>query len=52
VADVNAHLLRQGIIGGYDLGQDYPSLAHCMLLAITELNSRADIDRLAAALED
>jgi glycine cleavage system P protein (glycine dehydrogenase) subunit 1 len=50
VAEVNAHLLGQGIIGGYDVGQHYPSLGNAMLVAVTELNGRAEIDRLVGAL--
>jgi glycine dehydrogenase subunit 1 len=51
VAEVNAVLReRYGIIGGYDLGRDYPDLADHMLLAVTELNTRAAIDRLVEAL--
>lgn len=51
VAEVNANLREQhGIIGGYDLGRDYPHLADHMLLAVTELNHRAAIDRLVCAL--
>lgn len=49
-AVVNAHLLANGIIGGYDLAAAYPSLGNALLLAITEMNSRAEIDRLVAAL--
>ena len=41
---------RHGIIGGYDLGRDYPHLADHMLLAVTELNTRAAIDGLVDAL--
>jgi glycine dehydrogenase subunit 1 len=49
--EVNAMLReRHGIIGGYDLGRDYPDLADHMLLAVTELNTRAAIDRLVDAL--
>ena len=49
-AEVNAALLREGIVGGYDLGRDYPDLANCLLLCVTELHRKADIDRLAEAL--
>jgi len=49
--EVNAMLReRYGIIGGYDLGRDYPDLADHMLLAVTELNTRPAIDRLVDAL--
>jgi glycine dehydrogenase subunit 1 len=40
-----------GIIGGYDLGQDYPHLANHMLVAATEMNDRADIDNLVSQLK-
>ena len=43
---------RHGIIGGYDLGGDYPHLTGHMLLAVTELNTRAAIDRLVGALRE
>jgi glycine dehydrogenase subunit 1 len=48
--EVNAGLREQGIIGGYDLGSDYPHLANHMLIAVTEMNTRASIDRLVGAL--
>jgi glycine dehydrogenase subunit 1 len=52
-AEVNAILReRHGIIGGYDLGSDYPHLANHMLLAVTEINTRAAIDRLVGALRE
>jgi glycine dehydrogenase subunit 1 len=51
VATLNANLLDDyGIAGGYDLGLEYPALAGHMLLCVTEMNSRADIDALAEAL--
>jgi glycine dehydrogenase subunit 1 len=51
VAEVNARLCEQaGIVGGYDLGADYPHLKDHMLLAVTEVNTRASIDRLVMAL--
>jgi glycine dehydrogenase subunit 1 len=53
VAEVNKHLCEQhGIIGGYDLGQVYPHLRDHMLIAVTELNARADIDHLVGALAE
>jgi glycine dehydrogenase subunit 1 len=51
-AEINAHLLDRKIIGGYDLGQDYPQLADCMLFCATEVNTREQIDRLVTALGD
>ncbi len=51
VAEVNARLYEQfGIVGGYDLGGDYPHLQDHMLIAVTEVNTRASIDRLVMAL--
>jgi len=56
VAFVNQMLLDEyGIVGGYDLGVDYGSrfaLADHMLLCITEMNNRAEIEDLAEALEE
>ncbi len=50
-AEVNRHLReRHGIVGGYDLGRDYPHLQAHMLIAVTEVNTRASIDRLVSAL--
>jgi len=50
--EINEALLERGIIGGYDLGRDYPHLENCMLLCVTEMNTRAEIDRLVEALEE
>lgn len=51
VHEINAHLFDEhGIIGGYDLGQDYGHLDGHMLLAVTEMNTREEIDELVAAL--
>ena len=51
VAEVNQHLFDEwDIIGGYDLGQDYPHLAGHMLVCVTEMNSRDEIDALVEAL--
>jgi len=51
VADINRRLREHhGIIGGYDLGRDYPDLNNHMLVAVTEVNTRASIDRLVSAL--
>ncbi|MCR2820374.1 aminomethyl-transferring glycine dehydrogenase subunit GcvPA [Lederbergia panacisoli] len=44
VSEVNEKLLKKGIIGGYDLGRDYPELAGYMLVAVTELRTRNEID--------
>lgn len=51
VAEVNRFLREHhGILGGYDLGRDYSHLHSHMLITVTELNTRASIDRLVLAL--
>ncbi len=51
VEKLNASLFeKQGIIGGYDLGKDYPHLERHMLICCTEMNTRKEIDTLVSAL--
>jgi glycine dehydrogenase subunit 1 len=52
VTEVNDLLLDHDILGGYDLSQDYPALSGHMLVAVTEMNSREDIDQLAEVLSE
>jgi glycine dehydrogenase subunit 1 len=52
VAELNEHLLEHEIIGGYDLGRDYPELKDHMLVAVTEMNTKDEIDDLVAVLEE
>ena len=52
VTEINDYLLEHGFIGGYDLGQDYPSLKDHMLVAVTEMNTRDEIDALVSALAE
>lgn len=52
VAEVNEHLLEHGILGGYDLGQDYPTMQNHMLIAVTEMNSKEDIDALVEVMAE
>ncbi len=52
VAEINDHLLEHDILGGYDLSQDYPGLANHWLVAVTEMNTREDIDRLVEVLSE
>ncbi len=52
VSAVNEALIDKGIIGGYDLGQDYAHLRDNMLLCVTEMNGKDEIDALVAALKE
>ncbi len=52
VDEVNDLLLDWDIVGGYDLGQDYPHLQDHMLVCVTEMNTRQEIDDLVAALRE
>jgi glycine dehydrogenase subunit 1 len=50
VGAINAALRERGIVGGYDLLGDYPHLGQAMLLCVTEMNSRGEIDALVESL--
>lgn len=52
VAEINDFLLDREIVGGFDLGRTYEKLEHHMLLAVTELNSKDQIDALVSALKE
>ncbi len=47
VSEINAGLQEVGIIGGYDISDRIPNT---MLLCVTEMNSREEIDRLVDRL--
>jgi len=49
-AGVLKDLLKRQIIGGFDLSRFYPELSDCLLVCVTEQNSRDEIEALAAAM--
>jgi len=49
---ISAYLRERGIVGGYELGPDYPELSDCMLFCVTEMRTRAEIDTLAETLAE
>ncbi len=52
VAEINNELLDNGILGGYDLGIDFPELKDHMLVAVTEMISRENIDTFVEILKE
>jgi glycine dehydrogenase subunit 1 len=46
VAELNKKLLEHKIIGGYNLGDEYPEMENCWLLAVTEKRTKDEIDDL------
>ncbi|HXM96072.1 MAG TPA: aminomethyl-transferring glycine dehydrogenase subunit GcvPA [Candidatus Dormibacteraeota bacterium] len=47
---VNAHLLREKIVGPFVLGTPYPELTKHALVCVTETTTRTEIERFADAL--
>jgi glycine cleavage system P protein (glycine dehydrogenase) subunit 1 len=52
VAEVNGALRERGIFGGLDLSDQYPELGQSALFCVTEVHTKADIDRLADELAE
>jgi glycine dehydrogenase subunit 1 len=48
--DIITHLSAQRLLPGLDLGRFYSERSHQLLICVTEMNTRADVDRLCAAL--
>ena len=46
IADINEQLLDYDILGGYDLGKCFEDLQNHMLVAVTEMNGKDEIDHL------
>ena len=46
VAPLLQALSARGILGGYDLGADYPELGHALLVCATEMRTAEDIAAL------
>lgn len=52
VGEVAARLRDRGILLGYDLSREQPSLGESLLVAVTETKTQADLERLAAELAE
>ncbi|MDQ0213848.1 glycine dehydrogenase subunit 1 [Oikeobacillus pervagus] len=52
VSEINKQLLTKGMIGGYDLGRDDGDLEQHMLVAVTELRTKEEIDLFVKELGD
>lgn len=50
-SDVVARLVDRGIAAGFPLGRYYEGMSNCLLVAVTEKRTRAEIGHLAEALE-
>ncbi|MPM77614.1 putative glycine dehydrogenase (decarboxylating) subunit 1 [bioreactor metagenome] len=52
IDELNKKLLENNILGGYDLGKDYPELAGCTMICVTEKRSVDEIDKLMRVMEE
>ena len=50
VAQVLKQAREQSILAGYEIGRDYPELADCLLIAVTEKRTKEELDRLVNLL--
>jgi glycine dehydrogenase subunit 1 len=50
--EIYDHLLEHNLIAGYPVVKDYPGFENHLLIAVTEMNTKEDIDWLVAGLEE
>jgi len=50
--EIYDRLIEHNLLAGYPLGADYSNLENHLLIAVTEMNSREDIEWLVAGLEE
>lgn len=48
---INNKLLENDIVGGYDISTEYNNCNDCMLICVTEIHTKSDIDKLVSALQ-
>lgn len=48
--EINEKLLDYGVIGGYAISNNYPGMENYLLVAVTEINSKQEIDLLVETL--
>ncbi len=51
-SEINRKLLQRGILGGKELTREFPGYGESILFCVTEIHTKADIDRLATALSE
>lgn len=51
INNINQYLLEKDIIGGYDMGRDSEKFSKHMLVAVTEMRTKEEIDEFVASLE-
>lgn len=51
ISEINKELVHHDIIGGHDLGRDNAKYDHHMLVAVTEMRTKEEIDEFVASLE-
>jgi glycine dehydrogenase subunit 1 len=51
VSAINEALRTESIFGGKDLSREFPGLGQSALYCVTEIHTRADLERLAATLD-
>jgi glycine dehydrogenase subunit 1 len=49
---LNDALLEMGIYGGIDLSKDFPKLGESLLISVTEVHTKDDIDKLVASVRE
>ncbi len=51
-ADILSALMDKGILGGFDLSQDYPELGNAILVCTTEMRDADDIETYVRAMQE